>query len=394
MSGGRAVADRVLEVLGQVLRGQPKPIPLHEPKFEGRERELVDECIRSGWVSSAGKFVDQFERDIAAYTGSAHAVATSNGTSALHVALIVAGVEPGDEVLAPALSFIATANSIAYCGAVPHFVDVDPRSLGMDPAALRARLERVGERRGAALHNRETGRRIRAALPMHTFGHPVDMDPLLALAAEFGFTVVEDAAESLGSRYRGRHTGTIAPVGALSFNGNKIVTTGGGGAILTGDAALAKRAKHLTTTAKLPHRWAFVHDEVGYNYRLPNINAALGCAQLERLAPMVARKRALAQAYIDAFRDVPGVSVVHEPGHGSSNYWLNAILLEPDDAAVRDEVLAVCNDAGYQVRPAWTLMCDLPMYRDCPRAGLDVSRRIERSLINLPSSPHLGPGAA
>lgn len=383
------LAKTVTAVLREVLAGQPTPIALHEPRFEGRELDYVTDCVRSGWVSSVGAYVDRFERDLAAYTGARHAVAAVNGTAALHMCLLLAGVQPGDEVLVPALSFVATANAVAYCGATPHFVDVEQRTLGVDPQALRAYLDEIAERRGDGCFNLQTGRRIRALVPMHAFGHPVDMKGLLAVAEVYGLAVIEDAAESLGSTLDGRHCGSFARLGALSFNGNKILTTGGGGAILTDDPELARRAKHLTTTAKVPHRWSFVHDEVGYNYRMPNINAALGCAQLERIDALVVRKRRLAQRYIEAFAAVDGARVVREPEGSRSNYWLCAILLDAGHSGERDAVLAATNDAGYMTRPAWTLLCDLPMYRDCPRMELAVARDIERRLINIPSSPHL-----
>lgn len=384
--------EQVLAVLRSVLAAQPTPIALHEPRFDGRELEYVSDCVTSGWVSSVGAYVDRFEHELANFTGARYAVAVVNGTAALHTCLMLAGVEPGDEVLVPALSFIATANAVRYCNAEPHFVEIEDRALGIDATALRAYLEAIGERRNGSLFNRGSGRRIRALVPMHAFGHPVDLDALLALSADFGLAMIEDAAESLGSYYHGRHTGTLAQMGALSFNGNKLLTTGGGGAILTNDPVLAKRAKHLTTTAKIPHRWTFVHDEVGYNYRMPNLNAALGCAQLERLPQLLVHKRRLASVYADAFAKQSGIRFLSEPEWGHSNYWLNAVLL--GSAMERDEALEATNSAGYMTRPAWTLLCDLPMYHQSPRMELPVARRIEATLINIPSSPHLGAGLA
>lgn len=379
--------ERVLEVLRSVLAGQATPISLHEPRFDGRELEYVSDCVTSGWVSSVGAYVDRFERDLAAFTGARHAVAAVNGTAALHMCLLLAGVQPGDEVLVPALSFVATANAVRYCQAEPHFVDSEEESLGIDAVALRSYLEKISVRREGGLYNRQTGRRMHALVPMHAFGHPADMDALNALAMEFGLELVEDAAESLGSSYHGRQTGTLTKLAALSFNGNKILTTGGGGAILTNDAELARRAKHLTTTAKKPHRWAFEHDELGYNYRMPNLNAALGCAQLERLDGLVTRKRTLAAAYQRAFSGIGGVRFIAEPRGARSNYWLNAIML--GSLRERDAVLEVTNAAGYMTRPAWGLLCDLPMYRQNPRMDLPVAREIEARLVNIPSSPHL-----
>lgn len=377
------VAERLSSVVG------PGPVALHEPHFAGNEWAYVKECIDSSFVSSVGPFVDRFEADLSALTG-AHAVAVVNGTAALHVALQLAGVRPGDEVLVPALTFVATANAVTYCGAIPHFVDCDEWRLGLDPGALAAHLARIGTLRDGACVNRETGRVIRAVVPMHAFGHPVDLDALLTLASEFGIAVVEDAAESLGSSYRGRHTGTFGRLGTLSFNGNKTITTGGGGAILTTDPELARRAKHVTTTAKVPHRWEYRHDMVGYNYRMPNINAALGCAQLEQLPRLLAAKRELHERYRVAFAGVEGVRLVSEPEHCRSNFWLQTIVLDRRVATERDAVLATTNDAGLTTRPMWTLMHRLPAFAGCPRMGLDVAESMEARALNLPSSAQLG----
>ncbi len=359
---------------------------LHEPVFAGNEINYLEECIKSTFVSSVGPFVERFERMLEEITGARRAVAVVNGTAALHVCFRLAGVEPGDEVMSPALTFIATTNAIAYCGAIPHFVDSSPVTLGMDPCALAKRLETVAKRTAAGAINHQTGRRIAAITPMHTFGHPVELDEIAAIARSWGIALVEDAAESLGSTYKGRPVGSQARLAALSFNGNKIVTTGGGGAILTDDVDLGRRAKHLTTTAKLPHKWAFVHDEVGFNYRLPNLNAALGCAQLEQLGGFLAGKRRLAAAYERAFARLEGVSFAREPADTSSNYWLNAILLDEAYAERRDEVLTALNDAGFGARPAWTLMHRLAIYAQSPRGELTTAESIERRLINLPSS--------
>jgi perosamine synthetase len=337
-------------------------------------------------VSSVGKFVDRFENMLEEVTGARRAIAVVNGTAALHACFTLAGVEAGDEVMSPALTFIATTNAIAYCGASPHFIDSSFRTLGMDAQALGARLDAIAQRGPDGTINRETGRRIAAIAPMHTFGHPVDMDEIVAIARHWEIPVVEDAAESLGSTYKGHAVGSQARLAALSFNGNKIVTTGGGGAILTNDEELGRRAKHITTTAKLPHKWAFVHDEVGFNYRLPNLNAALGCAQLEQLDGFLASKRRLAAAYQRAFTGVPGVQFSREPDGTTSNYWLNAILLDEAHADLRDEVLTALNASGFGARPTWTLMHRLPMFAACPRGNLSVAESIERRLINLPSS--------
>ena len=367
----------------------PGPSPLQEPRFIGNETEFLRECVESTFVSSVGPFVDRFEEGIAAYTGAKHVVTTVSGTAALHVALILAGVEPGDEVLVPALSFAATANAVRYCGAVPHFVDSDESTLGLSADSLNGWLRASTESRAGYAVNRVSGRRIRALVPMHTFGHPCDIEALLDVAREFNVVVVEDAAESIGSWFRGRHTGTFGQLGILSFNGNKTITTGGGGAILTDDPDLARRAKHLSTTAKLPHRWDYIHDEVGFNYRLPNLNAALGCAQLEQLTGFLDSKRRLFDRYRGAFAGINGVSIFEEPQGASSNYWLQTLLLDHADVAQRDAILAATNDAGFMTRPAWTLLHCLPHFADCPRAPLPVAESLRSRIVNLPSSAEL-----
>lgn len=384
------VVGETLAAVRAVLGPTDKTIPLHEPEFGGREQDYVKECIDTGWVSSVGSFVDRFERDLAAFTGVSHAIATANGTAALHVCLLLAGVQRGDEVLMPALTFVATANAAAYIGAVPHFVDSEATSLGVDAARLETHLRETARIEGGVCINHRTGAPIRALVAMHVFGHPCDLDALADVAARWSLVLIEDAAESLGSSYGGRHTGHVGRLSALSFNGNKVVTTGGGGAVLTNDPVMGKRAKHLTTTARTPHRWNFLHDEVGFNYRLPNLNAALGCAQLERLPDMLQRKRELAARYAQAFQGVAGVRFLPEPAGTTSNYWLNAIVLETTDLALRDAALEALNDAGYMSRPVWTLMHRLPMYAGCPRMDLGVGERLEASVINIPSSARLG----
>ncbi|MGG1312921.1 LegC family aminotransferase [Cohnella laeviribosi] len=386
----RSLGAEIAEIVKQVTGNSGHTLPLHEPEFSGNEWAYVKECLDTGWVSSVGRFVERLENDLAAYTGSGYAVAVVNGTAALHIALLLSGVEPGEEVLIPSLTFVATANAVSYCQAVPHFVDVDRLTLGLDPIRLHDYLHEIGERRAdKGLYNRKTGRRIRAVVPMHTFGHPVDMDALLDVCQQYGLEVVEDAAESLGSKYKGRHTGTFGRFGALSFNGNKVVTTGGGGAILTQDKKLAEMAKHLTTTAKLPHPWVYKHDRIGYNYRMPNINAALGCAQLEKLPEFLARKRKLAEKYREGFKAVSGISFFSEPEHAESNYWLNAIILNEPDMQLRDEILQETNKHGFLTRPIWTPLHLLPMYADCPRMELTVTMELEGKVINLPSGPSI-----
>ncbi len=390
-TGTVARADAVVAAVQSVLGRAEKFIPLHEPEFAGREWEYVKDCIDTGWVSSAGAYVDRFERDLAAYTGAGHAVAVVNGTAALHLALLLVGVRGADEVIVPTLTFVATANAVSQIGAVPHFVDVSMPALGLDAEKLDHYLADVLVIQGGEKINRITGRRVAAVVPMHTFGHPAQMEKLAEVCARHGLPMVEDAAESLGSTLQGRHCGTFGVVAALSFNGNKIVTTGGGGAVLTSDAGLAKRAKHLSTTAKKPHAWLYDHDEIGFNYRMPNLNAALGCAQLERIDQFVEEKRQLAKAYETAFSKVDGLKLFHEPPRSRSNYWLTAILLDAAaDIAERDEILQRLNAANYMARPAWTLMHKLEPYLSAPRMqDLSVAEQVERTLINLPSSPRL-----
>lgn len=365
------------------------PVTLHEPIFEGNELLYLKECIDSTFVSSVGKFVDRFEIDLAEYTGAKYAVAVMNGTAALHIALKLAGVKANDEVLVPALTFVATANAVAYCNAIPHFVDSEESTLGMGAKTLRDYLSDHTEQQSGCCINRKTGRIIRAVVPMHTFGHPVDLEGLMAIAHDFKITLVEDAAESLGSYYYGKHTGTFGQLGVLSFNGNKTITTGGGGAILTNDLDLAKHAKHLTTTAKLSHAWEYRHDEIGYNYRMPNLNAALGCAQLEQLPAMLAKKRDLFKRYQNAFSSISGVNIFSEPEHCQSNYWLQTILLDADQAGERDLILQATNDVGLMTRPAWELISNLDHFQDCPRSSLLVSEQLARTVINVPSSVKL-----
>ncbi|OAJ71038.1 aminotransferase DegT [Methylobacillus sp. MM3] len=380
--------SRILQAIRAVVGDGS--VALHEPRFAGNEWAYLKDCLDSTFVSSVGRYVDRFEADLAAYTGARHAVAVVNGTAALHVALQLAGVQAGDEVLVPALTFVATANAVAYCGAIPHFVDSEERTLGLDPQALRDYLGATTELRDGRCVNLATGRVIRAVIPMHAFGHPLDIEGVLALARDFHLEVVEDATESLGSTIHGKHTGTFGRMGVLSFNGNKVITTGGGGAILTDDTELAKHAKHLTTTAKLPHRWAYVHDEIGYNYRLPNINAALGCAQLEQLSGFVEAKRRLHARYQTAFAGISEAHILVEPEGCRSNYWLQTLLLDEPVADLRDELLQATNDAGLMTRPVWMLMHNLPPYRACPSMPLPVSGSLEKRIINLPSSVTVG----
>lgn len=363
------------------------PMGLHEPSFKGNEWHYIRECLDSTFVSSVGKFVDRFEHDLENYTGAKHAVAVVNGTAALHISLLLAGVKKNDEVIVPSLTFVASANAVSYCGATPHFVSSDATTLGIDTASLCDYLTAHTKQCNGECVNIATGQVIRAMVPMHTFGHPGDIHGLLAIADDFNIAMVEDAAESLGSYYHGQHTGTFGLMGILSFNGNKTITTGGGGVILTNDAEIARRAKHLTTTAKLPHDWEFVHDEIGYNYRLPNLNAALGCAQLEQLEDRLIAKRKLLSEYKLAFSSVKGAKLFEEPAGCCSNYWLQTLVLDTNYVKYRDEILQVTNRAGVMTRPVWKLMHQLAPYTNCPRMDLESTEFLAQKLINIPSSP-------
>jgi perosamine synthetase len=366
-------------------------VGLHEPEFLGNESKYLQDCIDSGWVSYLGKYVDQFEEVLAARTARKHAFAAVNGTAALHAALVVLGVEPGDEVILPSVTFVASANAVAQAGATPHLVDCEPRTLGVDIPRLRDHLRAIAQRAGGATINRNTGRRIAAIVPVHVFGQPIDHEALEAVAREFELPVLADATESLGSTWRGKPAASYGLLSVLSFNGNKIITTGGGGAIVTDDDALAKTVRHVCTTAKQPHKWAFIHDRPAFNYRLPNLNAAVGCAQMERLDQFVAEKRQLAHAYHDALSAVAGVEVMQEPTDSESNYWLVAMKLDASLKGRRDDILDTLHAAGLKCRPLWTPMHLLPMFAAAPRMDdLSVTEDMYARVINLPSSPRLG----
>lgn len=369
------------------LFGTEETVPLHAPLFIGNEKKYLNECIDTTFVSSVGKFVDRFEEEIAAYTGAQKAVVCVSGTNALHMALMLVGVEREDEVLTQALTFIATCNAISYIGAHPVFIDVDMETLGLSPNAVKAWLEKNAELKNGICYNKRTGRRVKACVPMHTFGHPVKIDELVQICNEWHIELVEDAAESIGSLYKGKHTGTFGKVGAISFNGNKTITTGGGGMLLFQDEELGKFAKHLTTQAKVPHRWAFVHDHIGYNYRMPNINAALGCAQLENLERYVENKRETAQIYADFFKNIPNITFFTEPENCRSNYWLNVVMLK--DKAAQQEFLEYTNNHGVMTRPVWELMNRLEMFKHCESDGLKNTEWLADRIVNIPSSVRL-----
>lgn len=360
-------------------------VPLHEPTFNEKEIEYVTDCIKTGWVSSVGSYVTRFEEELAKFVGVKRAVAAVNGTAALHIALKIVNVQENDEVLIPSLTFVATANAVSYCGAIPHFVDVHEETLGIDPFKLENYLNEIAELRNGELFNKLTNRRIKAIVPMHTFGHAVHLDEIVTLAEKYHLTLVEDAAESLGTYYKGKHTGSFGKVNAISFNGNKIITTGGGGAILTNDEKLADLAKHLTTTAKIPHKWEYVHDYIGYNYRMPNINAALGCAQLEKMNDFLKKKKELTAKYEEIVSELEGVQLFKQPSHSDSNYWLQTLIL--NDSFNREEVLAFLNENGVMSRPIWQPISELDMYKACPKMDLNVTSMLKRKIVNIPSTP-------
>jgi len=362
-------------------------VPLHAPLFVGNEKKYLNECIDTTFVSSVGKFVDRFEEMVAEYTGAKKAVVCVNGTNALHMAMLLVGVEKDDEILTQALTFIATCNAISYIGAHPVFIDVDKDTMGLSPEAIENWLEENAELKNGGCFNRNTGRRIKACIPMHTFGHPVHLDELVAVCKKYNLELIEDAAESLGSFYKGKHTGTFGKIGAISFNGNKTITTGGGGMLLFNDEELGKFAKHLTTQAKVPHRWEFVHDHIGYNYRMPNINAALGCAQMENLDMFLSNKRETAEQYKTFFANFTDIKFFSEPKDCRSNYWLNAILVK--DKEMQQEFLQYTNDKGIMTRPIWGLMNKLPMFSACQTGTLENTLWFEERVVNIPSSVRL-----
>ena len=366
------------------LYGAQDFVPLAVPVFIGNEKKYLNECIDTTFVSSVGKFVDRFEEETAKYTGCKRAVVCVSGTNALHMSLMLAGVERDDEVLTQALTFIATCNALSYIGAHPVFIDVDKDTMGLSPMALREWLAKNSEQKNGECYNKNTGRRVKACVPMHTFGHPVHLGELVEVLKEYNIELVEDAAESIGSLYKGKHTGTFGKVGALSFNGNKTITTGGGGMMLFNDEKLGAYAKHLTTQAKIPHRWEFRHDHIGYNYRMPNINAALGCAQLEHIEEYVASKRETAKAYEEFFKGIPDIDFFVEPENTRSNYWLNAVILKDRDA--QQSFLQYTNDNGVMTRPIWELMNRLPMFEKCENDGLKNTIWFADRVVNIPSS--------
>ena len=359
-------------------------IPLHEPKFFGNEKKYLNECIDSTFVSSVGKYVDIFEKKIAEYTGAKYAVATSNGTSALHIALLLANVEEGDEVITQPLTFVATCNAIRYCGGRPIFIDVDKDTMGLSPTALRSFLANNTTLKNNKCINNSTGKVIKACMPMHTYGHPCKIDEIKEICIQYSLILIEDAAESIGSKFKQKHTGTFGEIGIMSFNGNKVITAGGGGCIITDNHTLAKKAKHLTTTAKVPHKWNFNHDMVGYNYRMPNLNAALVVAQLENIDKFISSKRQLSKDYKAFFSNID-CTFFEEPINSKSNYWLNTVVFK--NKKQRDSFLKITNDNGIMTRPIWRLMNELEMFKSYECKSIDNAKYLEERSVNIPSSP-------
>jgi aminotransferase in exopolysaccharide biosynthesis len=381
--------NKVISFIREIYNEPEKAIQLHAPVFFGNEKKYINDCIDTTFVSSVGKYVDKFEQIIAEYTGSARAVACVNGTNALYLALKLSDVEQNDEVITQPLTFIATVNAITYCGAHPVFIDVDCDTMGLSPHKMDEWLNQNAELKSDLCYNRVSGNRIKACVPMHTFGHPMCIDELVQVCAKWHIELIEDSAESLGSFYNGRHTGTFGSIGVLSFNGNKTVTTGGGGMLLFQDDKLGEYAKHLTTQAKIPHRWEFKHDAIGYNYRMPNINAALGCAQMENINTMLDNKRETAAKYKEFFGNI-GIDFFDEPKNCKSNFWLNCIILQSKEDQTK--FLTVTNDNGVMTRPIWELMNRLPMFKDCIHGDLDNAEWFADKVVNIPSGFRIGKG--
>ena len=376
--------QEIVNFIRQTYHEDEAFIPLHEPRFVGNERKYVLDAIDSTFVSSVGAYVDKFEQMMCDITGAKYAIATVNGTNSLHLALLLAGVESQDEVLTQPLTFVATANAINYANATPHFVDVDKETLGISPKKLEIYLSEIAELKDGVCYNKITGKRISACVPMHSFGLPLYIDELVKVCDHYNIKVIEDAAESLGSYYKGKHTGTFGMLGVFSFNGNKTVTAGGGGAIITNDELLAKRAKHLSTQAKIPHQWEYAHDEIGYNYRMPNLNAALACAQLEQLNSYIKNKRELSDLYFNFFKHFDDIDLIREVDQAKSNYWLNAIVLK--DKNERHKFLEFTNSKGIMTRPIWNLMSKLDLFKNCPKSDLTNSEWLEGRVVNITSS--------
>ncbi len=377
------IIDGIRAVAGE------KYLSLHEPRFDEIEYINLKRCIDTSYVSSVGEYVNVFEKNISNFTGAKFAIAVVNGTSALHLALKLVGVDRNHEVICPSLTFIGTINAISYLGAKPHFVDSDETTLGIDPLALSNWLEEISIKKGKKTFNKKTGRLISAIIPMHTYGHPSKIDELLKISKEYNLNLVEDAAESLGSFYKKKHTGTFGKIGILSFNGNKIITTGGGGALLTEDEILAKRAKYLSTTAKISHKYRYIHNDIGFNYRLPNINAALGCAQFKKIQDFLNSKRDLFYKYKEVMAPIKGIRLFQEPENSKSNYWLQTIILEKGYENELEDILEKTNQNNIMTRPTWDLIHQSKMYYECPKSPLPVAESLAKRIINIPSSAFL-----
>lgn len=373
----------ISDALHKLFKGNTKE--LHKPFFAGNEKKYLEDCIDSSYVSYVGKYVQEFEQSLCEFTGCKRAIVFSNGTSALQIALIAAGIKANNEVLLPSLTFVATANAISHAGAIPHFIDSREYDLGIDPDALESWLKHSTTKKNGECINKKTNRVIKAVVPMHTFGHPSSMEEIVKISNDHNLLVIEDAAEAIGSFYKGVHVGNFGIAGVLSFNGNKTITTGGGGAIITNDLLLADTARHISTTAKIPHQWEFIHDQVGYNLRMPNINAAVGCAQLEQIKSILENKRLLFDKYENAFKDIEGIKVIKEPSNCSSNYWLQGIIIDKNFAYLRDEILEETNKAGISSRPIWRPLHLLKPYLNCPAAPLSQANDLYSRIINLPS---------
>jgi len=374
----------LVSFIREIYKEESAFIPLHEPRFIGNERKYVLDAIDSTFVSSVGEYVTKFEDMMCEFTGAKYAIATVNGTNSLHLALLLAGVKPNDEVLTQPLTFIATANAISYANATPHFVDVDKETLGLSPSKLAAYLDEIAVMDNGMCYNKNTGKKISACIPMHTFGLPLYIEELVKVCDTYNIPVIEDAAESLGSYYNDKHTGTFGAIGVFSFNGNKIVTAGGGGCIVTNNKAIAERAKHLSTQAKTPHKWEYIHDEIGYNYRMPNLNAALACAQLEQLEEYVTNKRELSNLYFNFLKDNQYIELLREVAQAKSNYWLNAVILK--DKYEKDNFLDYTNGNAVMTRPIWALMNKLEMFKNCPKSDLSNAEWLEDRVVNITSS--------
>jgi len=377
------ICERIKSVIGHSKVG------LHEPFFNSSEKENLFDCIDSSYVSSVGEYVNIFEKMIEDFTKSKKAIALVNGTSALHLALKVSGIKPNEEIICPSLTFVATANAISYMDAKPHFVDINEKTLGIDPLALEDWLDKIIIKKKGKSINKNTGRVVSAIIPMHTFGHPLEINSIVKIAEKYNLIVIEDAAESLGSLYKGKHTGTFGKIGVLSFNGNKIVTTGGGGALITNDLEIASLAKHLSRTAKVEHKWKLIHNQIGFNYRMPNLNASIGCAQMKKLPSFIQSKRSLFLKYKEVFKSLLGVRIFSEPANSRSNYWLQTLILDKGYEGEIEDILEITNKEGIMTRPSWELMHHLQMYKNCPRAPLPISESLAKRIINIPSSAFL-----